>query len=139
MTNKFPQTIAGWLYRIIRSTPKQARAYCLLNCMVTGFCLWQLWDQMRSVARINAAVYQYVFPEALPSNAVRSLDTLKQVSINGSYCHIKDDVTRVLGEEGGWTGVYRALAWNLLPVNAFILLVDPLTVRTMGHFDNGGR
>lgn len=50
------------------------------------------------MAQVNAAIYQYVFPEALPSNAIRSLDTLKQVSINGSYSHIKDDVTAVLGK-----------------------------------------
>jgi len=50
------------------------------------------------MARTNTAIFQYVFPHVLPSNAVRSLDIVKQVSINGSTAHLKDEVAFILGE-----------------------------------------
>ena len=60
-------------------------------------CPGQTWSFIRHRAEFNTAVLQHVFPQALPSDRVRSLHTLKQVSINGTQLPLSQDTAFVLG------------------------------------------
>ena len=58
------------------------------------------WAYLRGVARKNTAILAHVFPQALPSNTVRSLEALKQVQVEGVTLQAtRDFVESVLGEE----------------------------------------